>query len=42
VSCEHAIGVRSNAVIDVNACRDDATTQASTIVHDVAAKITQS
>lgn len=42
VSCERAIGVRSNAVIDVSACRDDATNQASTIVHDIAAKITQS
>ncbi len=40
--CERAIGVRSNVVIDVSACRDGANHQASTIVHNIATKITQS
>ncbi|MGE2818014.1 sensor domain-containing protein, partial [Mycobacterium heidelbergense] len=40
-SCQRAISARSNVVIDVTACQNDATNQAGTIVHDIAAKITQ-
>lgn len=40
-SCQRAISTRSNVVIDVAACQNDATNQAGTIVHDIAAKITQ-